>query len=255
MREYQHFILTRFNLKSKSWSKDKNKNPTGNDEWMNHRIKIFERYCFPSIKNQTNQKFLWLVFFSENTKEKYKKIIERLQKVYSNFVPIYLSVEKGNNLNNYLNNNQLIENLLNKNTKYVITTRIDNDDCLGKYAVETIQEYANKIIPKLNRKRIFVNLLLGYIFDKKSKKLYLTEEFSNPFISLIEEITDDSIKTVWGAKHNEVSKLGKIKQIYDKPNWLRIIHEKNVLNEIGSGPGVKEEISLTKIDKGFKNLI
>lgn len=40
------------------------KNPK---EWMDKRVYIFEKICLPSILNQTNKDFIWLLSFSEKT--------------------------------------------------------------------------------------------------------------------------------------------------------------------------------------------
>ena len=60
---FSHFIITRFNIKNQGWEYDKNCKEVNNDEWLRHRIEIFEKYCLPSILNQTEKNFLWLVYF------------------------------------------------------------------------------------------------------------------------------------------------------------------------------------------------
>ena len=57
----KHYILTRFNLCGRN--RDKSKQSTLTKEWLHHRIKLFETYCLPSIKQQTNQNFKWLILF------------------------------------------------------------------------------------------------------------------------------------------------------------------------------------------------
>ena len=63
---FSHFILTRFNVK-KMWSQDKRGNKVLTDEWLSHRFKLFENYCLPSIVNQENKNFIWLVYFDQDT--------------------------------------------------------------------------------------------------------------------------------------------------------------------------------------------
>lgn len=72
--KYQHFVITRFNMKMQDWyHKDKNGNSTKDQAWLNERTFLFETFCFPSITAQTHKAFTWLCFFDEDTPEEYKK--------------------------------------------------------------------------------------------------------------------------------------------------------------------------------------
>ena len=61
----QHFILTRFNILL--WRQDKKGSKVRTTKWLEHRFSLFEKYCLPSIKNQTYQKFEWIVLFDSMT--------------------------------------------------------------------------------------------------------------------------------------------------------------------------------------------
>ena len=51
MKNFQHFVITRFNLDLYAW--DKNRIPTRTEKWLQHRFDIFEQYCLPSMQAQT----------------------------------------------------------------------------------------------------------------------------------------------------------------------------------------------------------
>ena len=51
---FDHFLITRFNLKNNDWNVDKNDNVICDKDWLNFRFDIFEKTCFNSIKNQNN---------------------------------------------------------------------------------------------------------------------------------------------------------------------------------------------------------
>lgn len=216
---FQHFLLTNFNIRKQEWNKDANSLIVRTDAWMDHRIKLFEKYCFPSIQNQTQKNFLWLVFFDESTSQKYRELIDSYVKSCANLVPIFISDGK--------KETQLKElyKKVSTQTEYLITTRIDNDDALSCDAMETIQRNFNY------QHFIFVNLLKGYIIREKIS--CAEEERSNPFITLIEKRSSQSetpFKTVWFDQHLALEKYGTITQIQDKPYWLRVIHERNLNN-------------------------
>lgn len=60
---FHHFLITRFNLRNPSWELTKNNETLLDDSWMSERIELFKNYCFPSVVNQTNKNFKWLLFF------------------------------------------------------------------------------------------------------------------------------------------------------------------------------------------------
>jgi hypothetical protein len=49
---FQHFVITRFNLRKKDWQTSK-KTQVLTDIWMEGRLELFEYYCFSSLKAQT----------------------------------------------------------------------------------------------------------------------------------------------------------------------------------------------------------
>jgi hypothetical protein len=80
---FKHFLLTRFNVKTK-WKTTKNGEETLTEKWLSHRFDLFEKFCYPSVRNQKNQGFRWLVFFDINTPTPYKERISDLAREYQN---------------------------------------------------------------------------------------------------------------------------------------------------------------------------
>lgn len=92
---FQHFIITRFNLRRADWKTTKNSDEVLSETWLKNRFTLFENYCILSVKKQKNQNFKWLVFLGINTPEIYKEKIEEVNTM-----------------------------------DYIITSRLDNDDSL-----------------------------------------------------------------------------------------------------------------------------
>ena len=67
---FEHFIITRFNLPIYSKTKSGNISST-ETKYLDNRFKLFMNYCLPSIKQQTCQNFKWLVLFDINTPDEY----------------------------------------------------------------------------------------------------------------------------------------------------------------------------------------
>ncbi len=201
--KFAHFILTRFNIR---WSKDAD---PPSDKWLKHRFNLFDKYCYPSVRNQTNQDFRWLVFFDSSTPKKYRGKIKKYSK-WKNFIPCFVSSSS-------LDFKERINSSIDPDTKYIITTRLDNDDAVAKNFIEVIHRQFK------GQNFEFINIIYGYVLYKR--KLYKRSHKSNSFMSLIEERKD--FKTVWCKQHGKVSSVGKVKQIESKPLWFQVFHDKN----------------------------
>ena len=217
----KHIIITRFNL-SERWSKDKNGRNVLDEEWLKNRYDLFESFCFPSIQSQSNQNFEWWVYFDLHTEDQYKDRNEKLHNVYSNFIPKY-----ERSYENFENNmpKDIDDLLLRENKKWLITTRLDNDDILAKNTIDIIQ----KVIG-FNQESI-LEIPFGYTLELKNKSvLKRVESYLNPFISLLEKKEKHkNVKTVYFHQHNQWVNTDR-KSISSEPQWIQIIHDKNVSN-------------------------
>ena len=70
---FQHFVITRFNLRDPALEKANGNKPLLDDKWMEDRLELFENYCLSSIKSQSELNFTWLVFFDISTPEVFRK--------------------------------------------------------------------------------------------------------------------------------------------------------------------------------------
>ncbi|AFY32499.1 glycosyltransferase [Calothrix sp. PCC 7507] len=224
MKSFQHFIITRFNVRV-----DYSKSRAGiNPDWLSHRFKLFDQFCYSSVRGQSNQNFKWLVFFDSETPEYFKSKIKKYAE-WQNFIPLYIDCEFTSQINH-----QAVLNYLKSNTEYLITTRLDNDDAVSKDFVQLIQNSFTE------QEFEFINFTSGYVWNHG--KLYSFDYPNNPFVSLIEKVNQtniDGFKTIACGQHTELYLMGQIKQIKTKPTWLQVIHEQNVSNRIR---GIREPI-------------
>ena len=214
---FQHFIITRFNLTTNQFN-ELSKGGVS-DAWMDNRLQIFQDYCYSSIAKQTNQNFSWLVFFDTSTSEKHVKTINILAEKYPNFVPVYAE-----GMENFLSGiqDEIKERLT---EKFIITSRLDNDDCLHEEYINTLQEMFNF------QNYLAVDFIKGITLkiNDEIKCGYRIHSY-NPFISLIES-TESGFQTVCSKRHGGWGKIKLIKQVnIDIPLWLSVVHDENVLN-------------------------
>lgn len=216
---YKHYLITRFNLRNPNWSITKNNESILTDEWMIHRIWLFENFCLPSVMAQTNQNFKWLIYFDKSTPEIFKQQLSLILKNKENISCFYIDGMQSfhSSITSHIEKDAI-------NIPYIITSRIDNDDCIHKTYIQEVQQVFNQ------QDFMAIDVVKGYSLQiSPTMMLGKKEHVFNPFISLIEK--KEHFKTVWQSDHNMWKKENRITKIKDKRLWMSIIHEKNKVNE------------------------
>lgn len=224
---FYHYLITRFNLKNPDWELTKNNETLLDSTWMDERLNLFETYCLPSVVSQTNQNFEWLLFFDSSTAEKYRTKIAELTQNHKNIrlffidgMPTFIP-----SINAFLATNA-------NDKPFLITSRIDNDDCVHKDYINEVQKVFNK------QDFLAVDIINGYTMQVEPNFILgKKEHIFNPFISLIER--NDNPKTVWHYVHNMWKKEPRIIHLTEKRLWLSIIHGKNKVNEFDGYGNIK----------------
>lgn len=216
MSDLTFIILTRFNILSGS-------NFTlGLDyDWLSNRFELFDSFCYPSVRNQTNQNFKWLVFFDSATPQLFRKKINLYAK-WDVFTPCYVDFTNDNIINRIIAKTK-------ESSDFLITSRLDNDDALSRDYVQTVLDNFRK------QKRSFLNFNKGYVLDIENNSLYIYNHYSNAFITLIEKTEDFTTVFCDGISHIDLASEGRIEPIHMDPMWLQVVHSKNIKNKIKSG--------------------
>lgn len=215
----KHFLITRFNVKVEGWNLTKAGENINSERWLENRFYLFENYCLPSVKNQSNLDFKWCIFFDKQTPSRFIEKIESYVTNFSNIIPLYIKDSgmlvktfKDYYIDNYEDN-------------FIITTRLDNDDLVHK---DFIREIQNTYEPMHG---LTIDARKGYQVVKREKGFNI-RIFSfnfNPFISYIEN-TRLSFKTVMYQQHRDFKKNDSHKILNDKPLWIEFVHEGNKYN-------------------------
>lgn len=214
---FAHFLITRFNLRKDDWKFSKKKETLLNNQWHKNRFKLFNDFCFSSVSSQTNKNFKWLVFFDITTQKEYREIISEMKSRMDNFIPIFID-----GMDNFYPSIKAY--ISNCKKSYIITSRLDNDDCISNSYIEEVQKRFN------NQDFMALDFIDGYTIQihpiiKIGKRL---DQF-NPFISLIEK--GNNAKTVWYMRHSHWKREKNILQIRDVRIWASVIHHENKVNE------------------------
>ncbi|MCS4119429.1 putative rhamnosyl transferase [Salinibacter ruber] len=220
--KFANYIVTRFNVEFEDlYEKHEDKS-----EWMKERKELFMKYCYPSILNQRNKNFEWLILISPQTSNKNMKFFEEI----SDGLNIkYVEAE------NFSEVDKNIEEYVKKNLEkgdYVATTRVDTDDILNIDFVN----YLEKVFDK--QKRQPISWARGYqMITSGSQKLRKVKYPKGPFKTLIERY-DGSLETVYARRHGGWN--DQI-ELYDDVYWIQTIHGNNVSGDVINGVPIKSE--------------
>lgn len=236
--EHMHFVITQFNLRNKPVS-----GSAAYDEWLSwtrSRISIFRNYCLPSVLNQTCRDFRWLIFFDSSTPEEFGEFIGFLSS--HDLISVCYSDGMDDFYTGYIRE---VRKKAGPTTKWIITTRVDNDDSLHRDALLTIKENF------IAKHRYLISLASGYVLDVNEKKLSHYFYPMSPFLSLIED-TGKEIEGIYSRGHTKWDNLrlfivrelwleyfnpkARVSRfILKKPLWMQTVHGENVSNSFYRG--------------------
>lgn len=200
-----HLVITPFNLPVHG-------SPGIDPDWLRHRFELFERFCLPSVRAQTNQEFVWYVLADPRTPSPFRERLEAYGG-WSAFRPCWV---------------ESVEASLSFRTEYdiggadvVITTTLDNDDAIAKDFVDRVRNDARTHGPG------FLNYPQGYRYAVRDKKLYRHRVRSNPFLTLVEHGPSPKGIRSYGP-HDHIERKHAIRNIESEPMWIQVVHGRNV---------------------------
>jgi len=219
--ELQNFLLTRFNILL--WRQDKEGQKVRTTKWLEHRFTLFEKYCLPSIKNQTCQNFEWIVLFDSMTPEKFKARIEDYQKVCPQLTPVFVEPENGKRFAEIFRR-EIVKRI---RAKRVLSTYLDNDDALNIGFIEDLQRRA---LSASNGTFFYYDE--GYQYYTEGQYMMQIHYPRNHFVSVVENASAArGVFSYGGHYYIDNIKGVHIVHVSDKSMWCEVVHEKNILND------------------------
>ena len=228
MNGFKHYILTRFNVGL--YGPD-SQAAVGPDQWMEHRLRLFESFTVPCLAKQSCQDFTWLVLIDRRTPDRYMDILEGISRPATKVI---YPVESGN---------AWIEHF-EPGDYDLVTTRIDNDDAFHIDAVAAIQQMWRSSRP-LNGKPWVIVFPYGLILELAGRRIIGMEYWYNNCPTLVEPRS--GAQTVWRWDHSNIPQEIEHRYIKDKPYWLQVVHSQNLKNampEKGSVKILHEDVSV-----------
>lgn len=123
-KHLQHYIFTNFGIGIKD------------ELWLTYRLEIFLNTVFPTLSNQSNKNFEWIIFADINLP------IVHLRRLQDAILKSQLTARIIHVEDYSLVSKEISAILATLSTDVLVTSRIDDDDCIHKDVISLIQEKA-----------------------------------------------------------------------------------------------------------------
>lgn len=204
-----HLILTRFNILCSRGVAYKD------ESWLRERVRLFYKFCLPSVERQVNQNFRWLLFVDSESPSWLCEEFDQISARYKNVEWIFSS--------NYTEARNGVKNSVRREDFPLLTTRLDNDDIIFPNFTEVVQQHTNQWCTDLQP--LIISFPYGYTFWVRHNKFKRLRVLGNQFISYVEH--NFPVKTVLRSKHRNIVRFNLTRSISVKPMWCHIWHEGN----------------------------
>lgn len=149
-----HVVATRMFCKLRSWH---------DDTYISRRLDIFEIFTLPSLKNQTNQNFHWILLVNPGLTEPAKARLQCLIGGSRNIHIVYVDIRKElHNQKEYERGFDEFLKIMPGKYDYLLSSRIDSDDCWNINYVELLQEKVNDLLSTVTDPGDFQGALMTF---------------------------------------------------------------------------------------------
>jgi sugar phosphate isomerase/epimerase len=218
--------------------------------WLQRRKKVFERFTLPSVQAQSNKNFEWILVSDSRTPDEFKKVLDSYgaSVIYHDFENHKWKIPPGDNETRLERSVRLetigeiiAEHIGKQDTDYVITSRLDNDDCIAFDYIENTQKFSKEL---WDGTKFWLSLVRGYKWNEDH--VYNHNTKWNSFLSFIE--SPENLETTYQCCHTQAGDSGYPVHIMRRgvpPSWLEVIHGENVMNRRkrvrGKRPAAEEQ--------------
>jgi len=219
----KHYLVTRFNIGGPRYHARKMRviqKAGGYDSYLKRRLELFQKYCLPSVKNQTVHDFRWIILLNSDSPDWFVKELEG-----SALSVIQLVFVTGKAATDTLKRH-IMQELEGKPT-LLVTSRLDNDDMVRRDFVEEI----HRAVESYGEGIYFLNPPEGCRWREGGTDARRYTHPSSPFVSMVEPSA--GFQTVHCIAHDRIGRRFPIHQIAtDRIMWIQTIHELNLGNFI-----------------------
>lgn len=206
-----HVFLTRFNLPA-----NRVEQSIFSDEWLTDRMRLFERYTVPSVRQQTDVR--WIIYLDQATPQWLRDRMSELAGELSLW-PFYLDrALTPETIRSHL------EQVVPEGGS-VMTSNLDNDDGLASDYVDRLRSLVPASRP--------VALYLTQGLIRTEGEVYRRSDRRNAFSAVVDDLSSATFETCWSRFHNELEEAMPAVREDGAPAWLQVVHGRNVSNRVG----------------------
>ena len=233
----KHIISTLFNVKSSSGGVSRQ-----DPGWLDWRLDLFDRFSWPSITEQTDQDFEWLMFTYGGTPPKHLDILQSYERKYDNLTLVFVPPDWQGVLRT------MHSAFAERSTEgeITLTTRHEPDDALGLHVIRETKkrmELGHFMCPKY-----------GYMYDEQNDILYPHCYPKNCYIGYAEVARENgAIESVHKMSHAKIEPV-----IYicgDRPSWILTLHNDTNLDYYVKDHHAPVDMSVLKTDFAVRDIL
>jgi hypothetical protein len=205
---FEHVLVTRFN------SPISDNSPVPDDDWLRTRLALFKRFALPSVRSQSVAPDRWLLLCHADSPQWF---VDELNATAGDIAEAVW-------LHNSPSGPLLAQLCSPVSHPFLISTRMDNDDCVADDFIAAVQDEFRM------QDAMGLNFIRGLQYS--GGKLYKKSDASNPFISVIERVTEGPLLTVLVEQHHLIGRRLPVTQVRANPMWIQVVHGGNIANGI-----------------------
>lgn len=214
-----HVLLTRFNVPTPGYESL----VRSTDGWLEKRVALFEKYCLPSVRNQAERRFKWIVYFDPASPPWLKDRLERLNHDRILLPHFRSAVSREDLLHD-------VRVAVGTPSQYLLTTNLDNDDGLASDFTARVRQLAASRGDDGEAEGTPTAFYLANGLIRGGAALYSHRDQDNAFCSVL--ASWDAPTTCWADWHNLLHHSMPVIRAAGQPAWLQLVHDSNVSNRI-----------------------
>lgn len=178
-------------------------------EWLANRIEIFMKYTLQSLIHQTNQDFLTLIQYEDESREIVSKELDKYKKLPENIRFVTPGEYKELEIKSM------------QGSDYFYYVRIDSDDMYNKSYIQQLHDHGSD-----ENTEVLISQN-GYLYDSVHNQITSTWRLSPPFYAFIYKTYDylKGKRYVIPGGHTDVIKFKHV--ILKRPNYVIVVHSSN----------------------------
>jgi hypothetical protein len=206
-----------------------------NENWLEERQRLFEHYCLPSVvlAERSSPSVTWVLLCAVDSPPSLRRFMAQVEQLHPWIVAMY--VEESVLISDIVD--ESLKQRTNKPCQFLLTTRLDSDDAVGRDFVKDLRQAAERSLELESRGKRELPALINFPFGCQTvqERLYFSADLGNPFISFLEErYEDEPIVSCYSGTHRDLHRSARtVRQLMTSgPSWLQVIHGSNEANVV-----------------------